>query len=88
MPQQITDPMLDVCNHPHAYGVAADSGGNLFIGDNRSERIRKVDPAGIITTVAGTGQIGHTGDGGPATAASLNSPGTVAVDRAGNLFFT
>jgi len=68
--------------------ITVDAGGNLFIGDNRSERIRKVDPAGIITTVAGTGQVGQTGDGGPATAARLNSPATVAVDRAGNLFFT
>jgi sugar lactone lactonase YvrE len=67
--------------------ITVDAGGNLFIGDNRSERIRKVDSAGIITTVAGTGQIGYTGDRGPATAARLNSPVAVAVDRAGNLFF-
>jgi sugar lactone lactonase YvrE len=68
--------------------ITLDSGGNLFIAENRGERIRKVNPAGIITTVAGTGQIGHTGDGGMATAAQLNSPESVAVDRAGNLYFT
>jgi sugar lactone lactonase YvrE len=68
--------------------ITVDSGGNLFIPENRGERIRKVSPDGTITTVAGTGQIGYAGDGGPAIAAQLNSPGSVAVDRAGNLFFT
>jgi sugar lactone lactonase YvrE len=68
--------------------ITVDPGGNLFIAENRGERIRKVSPAGMITTVAGTGQTGHTGDGGPATAAQLNSPESVSVDRAGNLFFT
>jgi sugar lactone lactonase YvrE len=68
--------------------IALDAGGNLFIAENSGERIRKVNPAGIITTVAGTGRIGHTGDGGPATAADLNSPVSVFVDRAGNLFFS
>jgi streptogramin lyase len=50
--------------------VIVDPGGNLFITENYGERIRKVSPAGIITTVAGTGQVGRTGDGGLATAAS------------------
>jgi sugar lactone lactonase YvrE len=68
--------------------LALDAGGNLFITENRGERIRKVSPAGLITTVAGTGEIGYTGDGGMATAAQLNSPNGIAVDRAGNLFFT
>jgi sugar lactone lactonase YvrE len=71
-----------------AQSLAVDPGGNLFITENRGERIRKVDPAGMITTVAGTGQIGYTPDGGLATAARLNSPDGVAVDRAGNLYFT
>jgi sugar lactone lactonase YvrE len=70
------------------YFITLDAGGNLFIAENRGERIRKVSPAGLITTVAGTGQIGYTGDGGPATAAQLNSPNGIAVDRAGNVFFT
>jgi hypothetical protein len=68
--------------------ITLDAGGNLFIAENRGERIRKVSPAGIITTVAGNGQVGRTGDGGMATAAPLNSPESVAVDRAGNLYFT
>ncbi len=66
--------------------VAVDSQGNLFIADSRNNRIRKVSPAGIITTVAGNGVPGFSGDGGPATAASLNYPYDVAVDPQGNLF--
>jgi hypothetical protein len=48
--------------------------------------VRKIGPAGIITTIAGTGQAGFSGDGGPAIEAELNAPGGVALDRAGNLF--
>ncbi len=66
--------------------VAADSGGNLFIVDADNQRIRKVTPAGVITTVAGTGTSGFSGDGGPATAAQLADPVAVAVDAVGNLF--
>jgi serine/threonine protein kinase, bacterial len=50
--------------------IALDAGCNLCIAENRGERIRKVSPAGIITTVTGTGKVGRTGDGGLATAAS------------------
>ena len=72
-------------------GVAVDGAGNLYIADARNHRIRKVDASGIITTVAGTGEIGggaggFSGDGGPATAAQLNFPQDVAVDGAGNLY--
>ena len=67
-------------------GVAVDGAGNLFIADPDNHRIRKVDSAGVITTVAGTGEEGFSGDGGPATSARLDSPHGVAVDGAGNLF--
>jgi uncharacterized protein (TIGR03437 family) len=67
-------------------GVAVDSAGNLFIADYMNERVRKVTPAGTISTVAGTGTGGFNGDGGPATSAELWSPTGVAVDSAGNLF--
>ena len=70
-------------------GVALDGAGNLFIADTDNHRIRKVDSAGVITTVAGTGRFGlggNFGDGGPATAALLRSPEGVALDGAGNLF--
>jgi len=66
--------------------VAADASGNLFISDNMNQRIRKVSASGIITTVAGNGTQGFSGDGGPATLASLYRPGGVAVDASGNLF--
>jgi len=67
-------------------GVAVDAFGNLFIADQGNYRIRKVDTNSIITTVAGNGSYGHTGDGGPATNAGLGYPYDVAVDAAGNLF--
>ncbi len=74
-----------VCN-TYCGGVAVDGAGNLFIADPGNSRIRKVDPNGIITTVAGNGAGGYSGDGGPATSAALLYPAGVAVDREGNLF--
>ncbi len=68
------------------YGIAVDNEGNIFIADSGNHRVRKVTPDGIITTVAGTGVQGYSGDGGPATSAELNAPRDVAVDREGNLF--
>jgi sugar lactone lactonase YvrE len=67
-------------------GVAVDGAGNLYIADVNGHRIRKVTPAGVISTLAGTGSAGYSGDGGAATAAQLNYPGGVAVDSAGNLY--
>ena len=67
-------------------GVAVDGRGNLYLADTDNNRIRKVDPYGIITTVAGQGPFGYAGDGGPATNAILNHPNGVAVDAAGNLY--
>ncbi len=67
-------------------GVAVDASGNLFIADTWNNRIREVDPDGIITTVAGNGSYGYSGDGGQATSASLAGPSGVAVDASGNLF--
>ncbi|MGA2177433.1 MAG: PKD domain-containing protein [Verrucomicrobiota bacterium] len=66
--------------------VAVDASGNLFIADESNQRIRKVGTSGIITTVAGNGTDGYSGDGGPATNAELYSPCDVAVDASGNLF--
>jgi trimeric autotransporter adhesin len=68
-------------------GVAADSAGNLYIADYNNQRIRKVSvTTGIITTVAGNGALGFSGDGGAATSAKLNDPASVVVDLAGNLY--
>ncbi|MBI3250188.1 MAG: PD40 domain-containing protein [Deltaproteobacteria bacterium] len=69
----------------HPYAVAVDSTGNLFIADTDNNRVRKV-ANGIITTVAGTGVAGFSGDGGAATSAALDFPTGVTVDSAGNLF--
>ena len=79
---QATDAQL---NDPS--GVAVDASGNLFIADTSNDRVRRVDSAtGVITSVAGTGISGFSGDGGPATDAQLNEPFGVAVDASGNLF--
>ena len=72
-------------NNPE--GVTVDSSGNLYIGDTINYRVRKVVlSTGIITTVAGTGMPGYTGDGGLATAATLAGPAKLTVDSAGNLY--
>jgi uncharacterized protein (TIGR03437 family) len=69
-------------------GLALDAAGNLFIADWGNQRVRKIGPDGVITTVAGNGLGGYSGDGGPATAAELFAPAGVAVDNVGNLFIT
>jgi sugar lactone lactonase YvrE len=66
-------------------GIAVDSLGNLYIADTENNRIRKVDTSGRITTVAGNGKEGYSGDGGPATSAELDKPTGVAVEGVGNL---
>jgi len=67
------------------FGLATDGAGNLYIADANNHRIRKVDSSGIITTVAGNGSPGFSGDGGASTEAGLNEPLGVAVDCAGNM---
>jgi len=68
------------------YGIAMDASGNVYIADFTSNLIRKVSTGGIITTVAGNGSGGFTGDGSPATLASLSNPTGVAVDGSGNIY--
>ncbi len=70
----------------YPYGLAVDGSGNLYIADDSNQRIRKVSAGGTITTVAGNGTTGFSGDGGPATSASFLHPEGVAVDGSGNLY--
>ena len=67
------------------WGICVDRAGNLYIADARNNRIRKVSTGGTISTVAGSGTAGFSGDGGSATAAALSAPWDVAVDTIGNL---
>ncbi|MFH1352591.1 MAG: LamG-like jellyroll fold domain-containing protein [bacterium] len=67
-------------------GVAVDGSGNIYIADYYNHRIRKVDLSGYITTIAGNGSAGYSGDGGTATSAQLYYPAGVAVDGAGNIY--
>jgi trimeric autotransporter adhesin len=67
-------------------GVAVDNAGNVYISDFLNNRVRMVTPAGIISTYAGNGNSGFSGDGGPATSAQLSQPAGLAVDSAGNLY--
>jgi uncharacterized protein (TIGR03437 family) len=67
-------------------GIALDSNGNLFVSDSRNHRIRKIAPNGIVTTFAGTGSFGYSGDGGPAANAFFAFPAGMAIDNAGNLY--
>ena len=70
----------------YPYGVVVDSSGNLYIADSENQRIRKVTAAGIISTIAGNGTAGYSGDGGAATSAELNYPSRVAADSSGNVY--
>lgn len=66
--------------------VTIDPAGNLYIADSGNDRIRKLAPNGIITTVAGNGSPGYSGDGGPATSATLRIPEQAEIDVFGNLY--
>jgi uncharacterized protein (TIGR03437 family) len=74
-------------NNPSS--VAVDAAGNIYIADAFNQRIRRVSAAtGIITTVAGTGRSGYTGDGGSSTSAQLSFPRAVLVDASGNIYIS
>jgi sugar lactone lactonase YvrE len=78
--------MATAANLSYPTGLALDRAGNLFIADSGNNRIRKITPEGAISTVAGNGTAGGTGDGGKAIAAQLNYPSGVAIDDSGNLY--
>jgi sugar lactone lactonase YvrE len=71
------------------FGMALDSFGNIYIADDLNQRVRRVDAnTGIISTVAGNGSQGYSGDGGPAVNATMNGPESVATDAAGNVYIS
>jgi sugar lactone lactonase YvrE len=72
----------------NGFGISSDKAGNIFIADFDNQVIRKVNTSGIISTVAGNGIAGNSGDGGPAINAQLNFPNWVAVDLNGNIFIS
>ncbi|MGB3947487.1 MAG: T9SS type A sorting domain-containing protein [Bacteroidia bacterium] len=78
-----TSAQLNVCN-----GVVSDALGNLYISDTYNNVIRKVSSSGIITTIAGTGVAGYSGNGGAALSAQLDTPSSITLDTAGNVLFT
>ena len=69
-------------------GVAVDQSGNVFVTDSRNQRIRKIDNTGMITTVAGVGTAGYSGDGFAATSAQLKNPMGICTDKSGSVFFS
>jgi uncharacterized protein (TIGR03437 family) len=73
-------------NNPDGLAISPD--GELYVADWSNHRIRKIDRSGVITTVAGTGVSGSTGNGGPALAAQIQEPRGLTFDSAGNLYFT
>ncbi len=66
--------------------IAVGADGNVYFTDVYNQRVRMVDTSGIITTIAGTGRAGFSGDGGPATEARLNNPSGIAVDAKGRIY--
>ena len=84
---------LDMVRYPayaasSAGGLAVDSRGQVYLADTNNDRIRKIDINGVITTIAGTGDSGYDGDGGPAVLAALRFPSSLTIDRVGNIYFT
>src|SRR5246127_2814084 len=69
-------------------GITRDAAGDLVFADALNNRVRMITPAGIISTIAGTGVAGYSGDGGPALSASMNIPWGVVYDGAGNLYIS
>ena len=72
----------------YPFDLCMDAAGNLYIADAGNNRVRMVNPAGIITTIAGTGIAGFAGDGGPPTAAQLYGPEGICMDGSGNMYIS
>ena len=70
------------------FGVDFDSKGNLYFVEMLGNRVRKIDPKGILTTIAGDGKKGFSGDGGPAKAAEVDGPHSLAVAKNGDIYIS
>jgi hypothetical protein len=70
------------------FGIDVDGAGNIYFADTYNNRIRKINTSGIITTIAGTGTSGFSGDGGPATSAELKNPNAVRIGSSGEIFIS
>ncbi len=68
--------------------VAVDASGNLYITDSNNNRVRRITADGLIATIAGSSKVGYSGDGGSGSGATLNTPTGIAVDTAGNVYFS
>ncbi len=86
MPSVVTDGVPATSTPVEATSVCADNAGNVYVGGDSYSRIRKIDPSGIITTIAGNGVSGYTGDGGPGTAAAVGNPSDITCDVIGNIY--
>jgi trimeric autotransporter adhesin len=80
------NPVNDAPYFVYDGGLAVDAAGRLYFADSNNHRIRKIDLDGVITTIAGTGDFGYAGDGGPAVLANLSFPSNLAIDRTGNIY--
>ena len=69
-------------------GIAHDAAGNVYVVDRNNNRIRRIDASGRVSTIAGTGRQGTSGDGGPATDAQIFNPNAIALDADGNIYVT
>ncbi len=76
------------CELNHPIGIAVDASGSIYIGDRDNHRIRKISTSGIVTTIAGTGSAGFSGENGPATDAKIYAPYGLCIDISGNIYFT
>jgi hypothetical protein len=70
----------------HPTGLAVDITGDVYVAEANEQRIKVIEPSGVVANVAGTGKAGDTGDGGVASSAQLHEPEGVAVDHSGDLF--
>jgi serine/threonine protein kinase, bacterial len=68
------------------YNITIDASGSIYVADLSTDKVQKISPAGAVTDVAGTGTGGYSGDGGPATDAQIDGPGSVTIDSAGNIY--